>query len=150
MIIFIITIIVQLIFGESKTYEDMSRAISDAFQSINDFKHGVNDKRNQKSGLQYEKSLISDNLFKKSFSEEDYNFLESLIYPTKERKFDVDNAFGVFIGFHINITDDDKAMLNAEFRKKIKDIVDSEVSKRIEYKQKKIKDHNLLLLWRSS
>ena len=133
----------QLIFGESKTYEDMSRAISDAFQSINDFKHGVNDKGNQKSGLQYEKSLISDNLFKESFSEEDYNFLESLIYPTKERKFDVDNAFGVFIGFQINITDDDKAMLNAEFRKKIKDIVDSEVSKRIEYIQKKIKDHNL-------
>lgn len=71
----------QLIFGESKTYHDIDRAIADAFKSISNFKNGVNDKGNHKSGIQYEKSLISDNLFKETFSEEEREFLESLIYP---------------------------------------------------------------------
>lgn len=85
----------QLIFGESKTYQDIDGAIRDAFKSIYNFKNGINDKGNQKSGIQYEKSLVSDNLFKEAFSKEERDFLESLIYPTKNRNFDVDNAFGI-------------------------------------------------------
>lgn len=78
----------QLIFGESKTYQDIDGAIRDAFKSIYNFKNGINDKGNQKSGIQYEKSLISDNLFKEAFSDEERDFLESIIYPTKNRNFD--------------------------------------------------------------
>ena len=65
----------QLIFGESKTYQDIDGAIRDAFKSIYNFKNGINDKGNQKSGIQYEKSLISDNLFKEAFSDEERDFL---------------------------------------------------------------------------
>jgi len=61
----------QLIFGESKTYQKIDAAIRDAFMSINNFKNGINDKGNAKSGIGYEKSLISDNLFKESFSDEE-------------------------------------------------------------------------------
>ena len=61
----------QLIFGESKTYQKIDAAIRDAFISINNFKNGINDKGNAKSGIGYEKSLISDNLFKESFSDEE-------------------------------------------------------------------------------
>lgn len=98
----------QLIFGESKTYQDIDGAIRDAFKSIYNFKNGINDKGNQKSGIQYEKSLISDNLFKEAFSDEERDFLESLIYPTKNRNFDVDDAFGIFIGFQIDVSDEEK------------------------------------------
>ena len=49
--------------------------IRDAFKSIYNFKNGINDKGNQKSGIQYEKSLISDNLFKEAFSDEERDFL---------------------------------------------------------------------------
>ena len=133
----------QLIFGESKTYEDMSRAISDAFESIYNFKNGKNEKGNSKSGMHYEKSLISDNLFKESFSDEEREFLESLIYPTKERKFDVDDAFGIFIGFEVNIEKKDKAMPAPDFRNKITALIIDEVTKRIKYIQKKIIDFDL-------
>lgn len=133
----------QLIFGESKTYKNIDRAISDAFDSIYNFKNGINEKGNEKSGLQYEKSLISDNLFKESFSNEEREFLESLIYPTRERKFDVDDAFGIFIGFQIDINEDKKAMPTADFRIMIKDIIDKEVSKYLTYIQKKISDYKL-------
>ena len=70
----------QLIFGESKTYQDIDGAIRDAFKSIYNFKNGINDKGNQKSGIQYEKSLISDNLFKEAFSDEERDFLENHVW----------------------------------------------------------------------
>ena len=119
----------QLIFGESKTYQDIDGAIRDAFRSIYNFKNGINDKGNQKSGIQYEKSLISDNLFKEAFSDEERDFLESLIYPTKNRNFDVDDAFGIFIGFQIDVSDEEKEMPTSDFRKLVKSRVDDEVSK---------------------
>ena len=133
----------QLIFGESKTYHDIDRAIADAFKSISNFKNGVNDKGNQKSGIQYEKSLISDNLFKETFSEEEREFLESLIYPSKNRKFDVDDAFGIFIGFQVDVSDDEKAMPTVDFRKLIRNRVDEEVNKYLASIQQKIIDNKL-------
>ncbi len=128
----------QLIFGESKTYQKI-----DAFISINNFKNGINDKGNAKSGIGYEKSLISDNLFKESFSDEEREFLESLIYPTKNRNFDVDDAFGIFIGFQIDISDEEKEMPTSDFRKLIKSRVDIEVSKYLVSIQQKIIDNKL-------
>lgn len=133
----------QLIFGESKTYKNIDQAISNAFESIYNFKHEINEKGNKKSGLRYEKSLISDNLFKETFLEEERIFLENLIYPTKERKFDVDDAFGIFIGFQIDIDEKEKAKPTSEFREMVKTRVDEEVKKYFEYIKKKICDFGL-------
>ncbi|MFQ8666780.1 DUF1837 domain-containing protein [Anaerostipes caccae] len=128
----------QLIFGESKTYIDITQAITDAFKSIYDFKNGVNSKGNSKSGISYEKSLISDNLFKETFTDDEKEFLEKLIYPSKQRKFEVDDAFGIFIGFQITVTEDEKALPSSDFRELIKNRVKQEVEKRIEHISKKI------------
>lgn len=133
----------QLIFGESKTYQKIDAAIREAFISINNFKNGINDKGNSKSGIRYEKSLISDNLFKESFSEEERDFLESLIYPTPHSNFDVDDAFGIFIGFQIDVSEEEKGMPTAEFRKLIKLRVDVEVSKYLGNIQQRIIDNKL-------
>lgn len=133
----------QLIFGESKTYKKIGSAINSAFQSIYNFKNGINDKGNQKSGIQYEKSLISDNLFKETFSEEERKFLESLIYPTPNRAFDVDDAFGVFIGFQIEITDDEKCLPTTDFRKLVRNRVENEVCKYFKTIQDKIIENKL-------
>ncbi len=133
----------ELIFGESKTYEDMTAALTAAFKSIYDFKNGVNNKGNSKSGIQYEKALISDNLFKETFDEEEKKFLEGLIYPKKENTFYVDDAFAIFIGFQIDISDEDKALPVNIFREKIKKIVSEEVTKRTSHITKKIKEYSL-------
>lgn len=133
----------QLIFGEAKTYGDMTQALTAAFQSIHDFKTGINHKGNRKSGINYEKSLISDNLFKETFSKEERIFLETLIYPQKNCNFEVDDAFGIFIGFQVEVSEEEKAMPNSEFRSMIKQRITEEVTKRIEHIQSKIKNFHL-------
>lgn len=69
--------------------------------------------------------------------------MESLIYPTKNRNFDVDDAFGIFIGFQIDISDEEKEMPTSDFRKLIKSKVDIEVSKYLDSIQQKIIDYKL-------
>lgn len=133
----------QLLFGEAKTYEDLTKAISAAFKSIYEFKNEINDKGNEKSGLRYEKSLISDNLFKETFRNEERDFLERLIYPKKVSTFEVDDAFGIFVGFEINISEDEKALPNRKFRELINNRIDQEVTKRLDYIKKKIQDYHL-------
>lgn len=133
----------QLIFGESKTYKDIKQAVKDAFKSIYNFKNEINDAGNKKSGIQYEKSLISDNLFKEAFSEEERLFLDSLIYPSKNRTFDVDDAFAIFIGFQVVVSNEEKEMPTEEFRKLVKSRVDNEVSNCITSIQQKIIENKL-------
>ncbi len=133
----------QLIFGESKTIEDLTAAFSDAFKSIYEFKNEINEKGNSKSGINYERGLISDNLTKETFSEEEKEFLERLIYPQKENDFQVDDAFGIFVGFQMDISSDDKKMPNDVFREKIKQRVEYEVNKRLSHISKKIDEYKL-------
>ena len=118
----------QLIFGESKMYQNIKVAFDRALNSISEFKKGVNGKGKSKSGIQYEKSLISDNLSKETFSEDEKNFLKSLIYPCENQSFYVDDAFGIFVGFEIGVSEDEKSMPNADFRDFIhKEIIDEVV-----------------------
>ncbi|WP_339736576.1 DUF1837 domain-containing protein [uncultured Sunxiuqinia sp.] len=133
----------QLIFGESKTVADLTSAISEAFKSIHEFKNEINSKGNTKSGLPYEKSLISDHLEKETFSEEEKIFLERIIYPKKENEFEVDNAFGIFVGYEITISNEDMKLANADFRKKIKDQIKTEIQGRFTHIGKKISDYKL-------
>lgn len=133
----------QLIFGESKTINDPTTAIRDAFSSIYDFKNEVNRKGQKKSGIQYEKSLISDNLVKETFSPEDIEFISNLIYPKRENDFQVDDAFGVFIGYEMKISSDDKKLPNDVFNKKIKQVVLDEITGKLDLINKHIENKDL-------
>ena len=133
----------QLIFGESKTIDDMTDALRDAFTSIADFKNQVNKDGKAKSGINYEKSLISDNLTKETFSDEDTEFIRNLIYPKKENAFLVDDAFGVFIGYNMYISPDDKKLPNDVFRDKVKASICNAVKAKISLINKYIDDKGL-------
>lgn len=133
----------QLIFGESKMYTDLGDAIENALESIKEFKEEVNKKGEEKSGITFEKSLISDNL-EKEFDKEDEEFLTKLVYPSSENDFYVDDAFGIFIGFQINITEDERKLDNIEFRKNIKEKVIDEINKKQETINTKIENKNLV------
>lgn len=133
----------QLIFGESKTINDPATAIREAFSSIFDFKNEVNSKGEKKSGIQYEKSLISDNLVKETFSAEDIEFINNLIYPKRENDFQVDDAFGVFIGYEMTISADDKKLPNDVFCEKIKRTVLDEIADKLDLIKKHIEDKDL-------
>ncbi|CAC9623882.1 hypothetical protein [uncultured Gammaproteobacteria bacterium] len=127
----------QLIFGESKIEKQLTSGLTNAFKSINKFKREVG-----KSGINYEKSLISDHISKETFSDKEKKFIENIIYPKKENNFEVDDAFGIFIGYEISISDD-KALLNQDFRNKIKQKVEQEVYSKLRHIESKINDYNL-------
>ncbi|MGR5925982.1 HamA C-terminal domain-containing protein [Bacillus pacificus] len=110
----------QLVFGESKTIKKLSNAIYDAFKSIDQFINEVNDKGNAKSGINFEKRLISDNLDRESWDNTEKEFLTKLIYPTTDETFDVDDAFGIFVGFQITPTDAQKKQAIQRIKKQLK------------------------------
>jgi hypothetical protein len=133
----------QLIFGESKTINDLTAALSEAFKSIHNFNNEINDKGTSKSGIGYERSLISNNLNKETFSEDEKEFIEKIIYPTKENDFEVDDAFGIFIGYQTTISDEDKQLPNEQFRVKIQKQIDDDVQKRLSHIKNKIDEYQL-------
>ena len=134
----------QLIFGESKTIAGLTPAISDAFKSIYEFKCCINAKGDKKSGLPYEKGLISDHLDKETFTDEERQFIKSIVYPSRHNDFDVDDAFGVFIGYETSIVPDDKKLPNKDFREKIKTQVQEEINNAFAHIVKKIEEYELV------
>lgn len=110
----------QLIFGESKMYKEIGDAFDNALKSIYEFKNEINGKGDSKSGIKYEKSLISDNLTKETFNDDEKNFLWSLIYPSENNTFYVDDAFGIFVGFEIEVSEKEKRMKSLDFRNMIR------------------------------
>jgi hypothetical protein len=133
----------QLIFGESKTIVDLTTALTDAFSSIKDFKLELNAKKEKKSGIGYEKSLISDHLTKETFSDDEKEFLKKIIYPHKDNDFEVDDAFGIFVCYEILISDDDKMLPNDQFRAKIQKQVKDQIEDKLEHVLKKITEFKL-------
>lgn len=139
----------QLIFGESKMYTDLYEAIGEAFKSIKEFKDEINSKGDKKSGIGFERGLISDNL-NKEFEEDDEKFLLDLIYPKGSNEFDVDDAFGIFIGYQINVTVEEKKLPHSDFRELIKNKIINEIDKmeksiETRIKNKQLEGHNFYI-----
>jgi hypothetical protein len=103
----------------------------------------VNSKGNKKSGLPYEKSLISDHLDKETFTQEEKDFISKIVYPKKENDFEVDDAFGIFVGYEITIDEKDKKLSNEDFRKKIQEQIKNEVNSKFSHITKKIDEFKL-------
>ena len=129
----------QLIFGESKLEASLTDSLTSAFKSISEFI--TRDKNN----IQYEMGLINSHLCKEALSEEAYQFIKSVIFPSANDPDPIqkDNAFAIFAGFDITISDDEKKMKNNEFRTLIRNRVKQEVEKRKAHIAKKIREYNL-------
>lgn len=139
----------QLIFGESKMYTDLYEAIGEAFKSIKEFKDEVNSKGDEKSGITFEKGLISDNL-NKEFEEDDEKFLMDLIYPKSSNEFDVDDAFGIFVGYQIDVTPEERKLSHSDFRELIKNKIINEIDKieksiKTRIRNKQLEGHNFYI-----
>lgn len=134
----------HIIFGESKTEKKLSVAIKNALNSIYEFKNSINAKGKQKSGMPYEKSLICSEMLKETFSKKERDFIKSIIYPTNKNKFNVDTAFGIFLGYQIKITDSDKKMKSDNFRKKIYSKIERQIRRAYKTILKNINDKGLV------
>lgn len=132
----------QLIFGESKIEKKLTSGLTNAFRSINEFKKENNTKGDRKSGINYEKSLISDNI-EREFSGEEEEFIKNIVYPGGQNDYEVDDAFGIFIGYEITVPNEDKCLPNSDFREKIKEKIKKEIQGKLQHIQGKIDVHNL-------
>jgi hypothetical protein len=111
----------QLILGESKLNSDISLGIYKAFGSIDKFLKST-------SKLELEIDLVNSELVKESYDEESYNALKKIIIPSaKEDETHLDYSFGIFLGFDIEVSEEEQKQSNAEFRKKIREKIKKQV-----------------------
>ena len=117
----------------------------EAFKSINDFINEINTSGENKSGINYEKDLISSNIDNFELSDEDKAILEFIIYPSKnEKKLHIDDAFSIFIGYEIDISEETKKCTSSDFIDEVKKKILLELDSFENKVYKKINDNNLL------
>ena len=93
----------QFVFGESKLYADLNEGIKEDLNK-----------------LRYEIQLVNSNLLKETHDEHSVNLLKKLLIPREnDEDLNIDHSFGIFLGFDVEITDDDRKLSNTEFRKTI-------------------------------
>ena len=104
----------QLVFGESKLHSDLESGIVSAFDSIKTLIENGLDK------MRYEIHLVNTNLLKETVSDESYYILKKILIPSEnDEDLNIDNSFGVFLGFDVNISEDERCVSNNEFRNNI-------------------------------
>lgn len=104
----------QLVFGESKLHSDLESGIVSAFDSIKTLIENGLDK------MRYEIHLVNTNLLKETVSDESYDILKKILIPSEnDEDLNIDNSFGVFLGFDVNISEDERCVSNNEFRNNI-------------------------------
>jgi len=124
----------QLILGESKLNSDLKKGIYEAFGSLEKL-------LNENKKLEFEIGLVNSQLVKEAFDDTLYQFLKKIIVPSaREDKTNMDYSFGIFLGFNVDITDDELKLPNSEYRTvvrdKIKKIIEENVQA-INYQIKK-------------
>lgn len=128
----------HLIFGESKMYKDLSVAFKKAFKSIYDFKNEINSSGVSKSGIAFEKGLISRHIDNAMFNDDEEELVNILLYPNNKATTNMilDDAFSIFIGYEIDISEEQKKFSNEDFPHKIEE----KIKKQIETFKDKIYD----------
>ncbi|EQA60626.1 HamA C-terminal domain-containing protein [Leptospira alexanderi] len=129
----------QLIFGESKLHTGLTSSLSEAFQSIHDFIY------RPKNNINHEISIINTQLLKEAYDEDLYKLIKEIIIPKANHPKEIkkDNAFAIFAGFNIELSDVEKKMGNREFEIHLRNRIRSEVEGKKENIKNKIQQHQL-------
>jgi len=110
----------QLIFGESKLNSDLKKGIYEAFGSLS--------KLLSENKIDFEIGLIESQLIKETSNPDLYEFLKKIIIPSaRENSINTDYSFGIFLGFDINISEDELDMSNSKFRNHIREKIKTNI-----------------------
>lgn len=120
----------QLIFGESKAYDDLGNGISKALDSIKNFKNNSikDDDSGTVKGIEFEKGLLSACIMQECYTEDERVFLKSLIYPRASNTYTVDTAFAIFVLYNLEISPNEKKRSNSDFRQWLFGRLEKEIS----------------------
>ena len=119
----------QLVFGASSITGKIEDAIDCAFDALSAIKNGRT----------RERQMVDSTLFNHTYDPETTERLRQILVPSKERHADPDMAFGVFIGYSLDVTADD----NDAFRAMAADKMLADIKAAIPYIEKKVSELNL-------
>lgn len=103
----------QLVFGASSISGNIIDAIDAAFEAVAEIK----------KGRTHERQMVESTLFNNTYDAETTERLKQIIIPSKHRNAAPDMAFGIFIGFTIDVTDDDNDRFRTLAIEKMKDYI---------------------------
>ena len=113
----------QLVFGASCLSGHLSDGIDSAFNVISAIK----------SRKAREMEMVDNALFNHSFDEDTTAWLRQILIPNKNRQSAPDMAFGVFIGYSLDLPDDD----NEAFRRNAVERIKSDIAEMLPYIEEK-------------
>ncbi len=133
----------QLIFGESKMIADSTEKRSSLRKGIKEALESI--KKVKEEGIGEEITLVDSNLMKESFNEDEFNLLKSIIKPSAKDEFiKKNNAFGIFLGFEVDITSWDlQSMDDNEFIANLKKEIKGMFEERYDYIKTKVQENGL-------
>lgn len=133
----------HLIFGESKMLGDstdkgssLRKDFAAAFDSI---------KKVETAGLTREVNLVDSNLMKETYDAKTLEYLKKIIKPSaRDESVTKFNAFGIFVGFEIDISDWDlQQMSDIDFEAKLKKEIKEAVEEKYDYIKTQIEEKGL-------
>lgn len=135
----------QLIFVEAKTYDDLYNAIWNSISSVDKFKNNsIKDEKDGKlKGIKFEKTLISANIMKEVFSEEDKQFIKDILYPRRDGIGPVDTSFSIIILYEPKLDKNLKSLPNQEYREKVHEVLKSQIINQTKNVKSLIEKHKL-------
>lgn len=121
----------QLVFGASSISGSIIDAIDTAFEVLAVIKNGRKNER----------QMVESTLFNNTYDPETTERLKQIIIPSKQRTAAPDMAFGIFIGYTINVSEDD----NDDFRTLAVEKMKADIREAIQYIEKKATELNLTM-----
>ena len=119
----------QLVFGASCINGKINNAIDSAFEMLT----AIKNRRVR------ERQMVDSTLFNHTYDAETTERLRQILVPSKTRHAAPDMAFGVFIGYTIDVEADDNDVFRAECMARM----ESDIKEAIPYIEKKVADLNL-------
>lgn len=122
----------QIVFGASEVINDLQLAIDSAFAQIDAIKSTSRD----------EYTLVESTVLSNSFDASTTAYLKNLLIPQKGGSIKPDSAFGLFLGYSIEIPNAE-TLSNAEYRDAVNKKMQADITTCIPHIQDLIKNFNL-------
>ena len=119
----------QLVFGTSAVKNDIINAIDYALDTI----------KKTAGNRFFNNTFLKTSLTDRSFDEETLRWLRSIIVPEEFDEGLQSSGFGIFIGYSLDLNEDD----NALFRQKAIEKMKTDIQRAVRFIYKKIREYNL-------
>lgn len=120
----------QLVYGATGTVDTLESAVDNAFTQIIEIKNHIDD--------EYE--LVKEDVLNTKFDTETNKVLENIIIPSKKFEERPDNAFGIFLGYTINMNNE---LNNERYKTELEINLNNDIKRISPYIQKKIEELEL-------